>query len=73
MRNGRELIFTVSDDNKSEWKYVTSGSTNEYLVEIVEGLNPNKKVIVSGNFILAHDANLKLEKEIPFGFYYKKF
>lgn len=73
VRNGRELIFTVSDDNKSEWKYVTSGSTNEYLVEIVEGLNPNEKVIVSGNFILAHDANLKLEKEIPFGFYYKKF
>ena len=29
VRNGRELIFTVSDDNKSEWKYVTSGSTNE--------------------------------------------
>lgn len=73
VRNGRELIFTVSDDNKSQWKYVTSASSNEYLVEIVEGLNPHEKVIVSGNFILAHDANLKLEKEIPFDYYYNKF
>lgn len=73
VRNGRELLFTVSADGKSVWKYVTSGSANEYVVEIVEGLQANEKVIVSGNFVLAHDANLKLEKEIPFLHYYTKF
>jgi len=73
VRNDRELLFTISDDNKSVWKYVTSGSANEYVVEIVEGLEANERVIISGNFILAHNANLKIEKEIPFTYYYNKF
>jgi membrane fusion protein, multidrug efflux system len=55
MRSGKAVVFTL-ENGKAVWNYVSPGRENGTEVEILEGLKPNAKVIITNNLQLAHDA-----------------
>jgi RND family efflux transporter MFP subunit len=55
MRNDKPVIFTF-EDGKAKWNYVTPGRENGEETEIIKGLSPGQKIIISNNLQLAHDA-----------------
>jgi len=58
-RSGKAVVFTV-EGNLAKWNYVTTGTENGKEIEITEGLAEKKKVIVTNNLQLAHDAPVKV-------------
>lgn len=62
LRSGRQVVFTLDDNNgdKAIWNYVTTGLENLGEYTVTEGLIPGMKVIISGNLNLAHDAPVRV-------------
>ncbi len=54
MRSGRAVVFTA-EEGLAKWNYVTTGRENGQEVEILEGLEEGKAVIITNNLQLAHD------------------
>lgn len=59
MRSGKAVVFTEKD-GLAQWNYVTLGKENGEEVEVIEGLAADEAVIVSNNFQLAHDSQVKV-------------
>lgn len=62
LRTGRQVVFTLVD-GKAFWNYVTTGLENLNEYTIVEGLKEGDNVIITGNENLAHEAEVKVERE----------
>jgi len=52
------VVFTIRD-GKSIWNYVSLGKDNGRHVEVVRGLKPGDKVIISNNIELTQDSPVK--------------
>jgi multidrug efflux pump subunit AcrA (membrane-fusion protein) len=52
------VVFTISE-GKSNWNYVTLGKDNGHEVEVLRGLKPGDKVIISNNIELTQDSPVK--------------
>lgn len=59
MRSGRAVVFTA-EEGLARWNYVTTGRENGKEIEILDGLDEGKAVIVTNNLQLAHDAPVKV-------------
>lgn len=59
MRSGRAVVFTA-EEGLAKWNYVTTGRENGREIEILDGLDEGKAVIVTNNLQLAHDAPVKV-------------
>lgn len=55
------MIFTA-EEGLARWNYINTGRENGREVEILEGLEEGKAVIMTNNLQLAHDALVKIEK-----------
>jgi RND family efflux transporter MFP subunit len=65
IRNGREVVFTLSDDKgRAMWNYVATGLENMTQYTITEGLELGMDVIVSGNVNLAHEAPVTVIEDV---------
>ena len=58
IRSGRQVVFT-EENGLAKWNYVTTGRENGKEIEVTDGLLENKKVIITNNLQLAHDAPVK--------------
>ncbi|MCR8561068.1 efflux RND transporter periplasmic adaptor subunit [Mucilaginibacter sp. BJC16-A38] len=58
VRNNKSVVFS-DVKNLAKWNYVILGRDNGNEVEILSGINPGDKVIISNNLQLAHDAPVK--------------
>ncbi|MBR9773523.1 MAG: efflux RND transporter periplasmic adaptor subunit [Cytophagales bacterium] len=61
-RSGRPLVFTI-DNNEAIWNYVEVGKDNGREVEVLDGLEADRTVIVSNNVQLAHQAPVQVSTE----------
>jgi len=59
-RQGRKVVFTVSDEGRAHWNYVAIGMENSTQYTIAEGLRPGDRVIHKGNFNLSHDKPVRI-------------
>ncbi|WP_337865781.1 efflux RND transporter periplasmic adaptor subunit [Ignavibacterium sp.] len=59
VRDRRNLVF-VAEGELAKWRYVTIGEQNENFIEIDNGVQPGEKVIVEGQYNLAHESKIKL-------------
>jgi membrane fusion protein, multidrug efflux system len=57
MRDGRSVVFTL-EDGLAKWNYVVTGHENEEGVEILQGIRPGHRVIVTNNFQLDQDTRV---------------
>lgn len=58
LRNNRPVVFTW-EAGFAKWNYVSLGSENGEVIEILEGIKPGSEVIISNNIQLAHNAPVK--------------
>lgn len=58
VRGGKTLAF-ILEGKFAKWKYVTLGQENGTDVEVISGLKPGDKVIISNNTQLAEDVEVK--------------
>jgi RND family efflux transporter MFP subunit len=65
VRDGKKLVFAVEGD-KAKWQYVKVGEENENFIAITDGVKPDQKIVIDGNFSLSHDANVKIVEEMEF-------
>ena len=61
IRDKRPLVFVV-EGNLAKWKYVKIGEQNNELIEITDGVERGEDVIIDGQYILAHDAKVRVIK-----------
>lgn len=61
VRAGRKVIFT-EEDGQAKWNYVETGLENETEIEIIDGLEVDKKVIIDNNLQLDHNSPVKVIK-----------
>ena len=59
VRDNRKLLFIV-EDNKAKWLYVKTGLANFDYVEVLDKLKEGMDVVISNNYTLAHDAQVKI-------------
>jgi len=69
IRDDRPLVFKRNDD-RAQWLYVTVGLQNDHWVEILQvhsggSLAPGEEVVVSDHLTLAHEALIKVRKQVP--------
>ena len=63
VRDNRKLIFIVDEaTKKSKWLYIKTGLENFDFVEILTELEVGMQVVVTNNYTLAHDADVKVVK-----------
>ena len=63
VRDNRKLIFIVDEaSKKAKWLYIKTGLENFDFVEILTELEVGMKVVVTNNYTLAHDADVKIVK-----------
>jgi HlyD family secretion protein len=68
----RTLVFVFEGENDtglSKWRYVTTGLSNDSLIEIVEHpetdmLQPGEVVLIDGHYTLIHDAHVRLVEDV---------
>ncbi|MCD7937232.1 MAG: efflux RND transporter periplasmic adaptor subunit [Tannerellaceae bacterium] len=60
MRSGKQVVFTVTPDNKAYWNYVQTGLENATEFTITEGLKDGDIVIATGNINLAHESPVEI-------------
>jgi multidrug efflux pump subunit AcrA (membrane-fusion protein) len=53
--NNADFVFVQKNDSTFERRSVVSGSTQDEMIEIIEGLSENEKVVVKGSFYLKSD------------------
>lgn len=59
LRNNRPVVFTCDENGRANWNYVTTGTVNGDLVEVIEGIEIGDEVIISNNVQLGHQAPVK--------------
>jgi RND family efflux transporter MFP subunit len=59
IRSGRHVVFT-EENGLAKWNYVEVGQENGKEIVIHKGLDEQKRVIVTNNLQLAHDAPVKV-------------
>lgn len=59
VRDKRNLVFVV-EDSLAKWEYVKLGAENEKHIEILDGVEKDDDVIISGHYNLAHDSKVKV-------------
>lgn len=59
IKSGKPVAFT-EEAGKAKWNYITTGRENGKEIEVLSGLEKGKKVIVSNNLQLSHDAPVKV-------------
>lgn len=69
IRDSRTLVFKREED-RAKWLYVDTGLENDDWVEILQvhsggSLSPEDEVVVSDHLTLAHEAKIKIRKQIP--------
>ncbi|MFC7526957.1 efflux RND transporter periplasmic adaptor subunit [Parapedobacter sp. GCM10030251] len=64
-RQGRKVVFTVTDEGSAYWNYVEIGYENSTHYAIKDGLQPGDRVIFSGNFNLAHNKPIVVQQRTP--------
>jgi RND family efflux transporter MFP subunit len=69
IRDNRTLVFK-KDGDRAKWLYVDTGMQNDDWVEILAvhsggSLAPGDQVVVSDHLTLAHEAKIKVRKNIP--------
>lgn len=69
IRDNRTLVFKKVDD-RAKWLYVDTGLENDEWVEILKvhsggSLAPGDQVVVSDHLTLAHEALIKVRKNVP--------
>lgn len=64
IRSGKAVVFT-EEDGLAKWNYVTTGLDNGKSVQIIDGLTPNRYVIIDNNLQLAHDAPIQVIQATP--------
>ena len=62
VRDKRPLVFVV-EENLAKWKYVEIGQQNNEFIEVLNGVEIGKNVIVEGQYTLAHDAKVRVIKQ----------
>lgn len=63
MRSGKPVVFTERQ-GRAQWNYVELGLENMESYCITSGLTEGDRVIVSGNANLAHEAEVKVVREL---------
>lgn len=62
IRDSRKVVF-VHEQGRAKWRYIQTGLETNEAIEVIDGLEEGYQLIVSGNFSLAHDAEvLVIEK-----------
>jgi RND family efflux transporter MFP subunit len=61
-RSGRPVVFTI-DNNEAIWNYIEVGKDNGREIEVLDGLEADKTVIVSNNVQLGHQAAVQITTE----------
>ncbi len=69
VRDGRPLVFKVTDEDRAQWLYVDTGLENDDWIEITAvhsggSLAPGDRVVVSNHLTLAHEAKLKIRRTV---------
>ncbi|MBN1969211.1 MAG: efflux RND transporter periplasmic adaptor subunit [Candidatus Delongbacteria bacterium] len=59
VRDNRKLLFRVEGD-LAKWIYVTTGKENVDFIEVLDKIEVNDEIVVSNNYTLAHDAQVKV-------------
>ena len=67
-RDRRTMLFVFEGEGNvglAKWRYVTTGLSNDSLVEIVpnpqtEMVEPGERVLVDGHYTLIHDAHVRI-------------
>ena len=59
----RRVVFVERDEGRLEPRTVELGVTGRDAVEIVSGLEPGERVVVSGNFLIAAESRLRSASE----------
>ncbi|OQP61073.1 hypothetical protein A3860_04975 [Niastella vici] len=60
-RQDREVVFTYNN-GRAKWNYVQTDLQNSKYVSIKDGLREGEQVITSNNINLAHDLEVKIDK-----------
>ncbi len=61
LRSGREVVFTYNpDDGRAKWNYVTVAHENDEMLGVSDGLKEGDLVIIKGQSVLDHDAEVIL-------------
>ena len=58
-KSGKPVIFTV-EGQQAKWNYVTLGKDNGREVQVLDGIEAGKQVVISNNLQLAHDAPVRI-------------
>ena len=61
-RQGRKVVFTATDEGTAYWNYVKVGPENSTHYAIEDGLSLGDQVIYSGNFNLAHEKPIRVQR-----------
>ena len=61
MRDNRPVIF-LAQNGLAKWNYVELGAENEDYYQILKGAAAGDTVVVEGNYNLAHDARIRVNK-----------
>jgi RND family efflux transporter MFP subunit len=59
VKSGKPVVFTA-EEGLAKWNYISIGRENGKEIEVFSGLEKGKKVIVTNNLQLAHDAPVKV-------------
>lgn len=62
VRDNRKLLFII-EEGKAKWLYIKTGLDNFDFVEVTDKLEPGMEVVVTNNYTLAHDADVKVTKK----------
>ena len=57
IRDNRKVAF-VHEQGRAKWRYIQTGLETNEAIEVIDGLEEGDELIVSGNFSLAHDAEV---------------
>ena len=68
----RKMLFVYDGDDsggRAKWRYVTTGLSNDSLVEIIpseetDSVAPGEMVLIDGHYTLTHDARVRLVQNV---------
>jgi RND family efflux transporter MFP subunit len=66
LRSDRQVLFVFAN-GRSQWRYVKTGLENSREYTIEDQLEAGEQVIISGNFNLAHDAEVEIVETMENG------
>lgn len=57
IRDNRKVAF-VHEEGRAKWRYIQTGLETNEAIEVINGIEEGEELIISGNFSLAHDAEV---------------